>query len=328
MRVLAGDIGGTHARLGLFEVALDGSGRPVSLREETCRSGDFGGLAEVARAFLEREEAPVDAASFAVAGPATGDAYRLPNLGWVIREAELAEALGIPRLRVLNDFDAIGHGLPCLEDEETATLQEGRPRPRAPIALVGPGTGLGVAYLTWCEGGYRVGSSEGGHAGFAPADPLECELLGWLEGRHGRVSWERVLSGPGLVDLYRFLRERGEAPEREEVRRAMEAGDAAEVISERALKGTDPLCGLALDRFVSALGRLAGDLALLFQAEGGLYLAGGIPPAILPRLREGAFLEALRAKGRLRGLVERVPVRVILNTDVGLLGAARASAGA
>lgn len=325
MKVLAGDIGGTHARLGLFEVAADGTGRPTSLREKTYRSADFGGLAEVVRAFLEPESPSPEAASFAVAGPATGDAYRLPNLGWEIRDAELAESLGIPRLRVLNDFDAIGHGLACLEEEEVATLQEGRPRSRAPIAVLGAGTGLGAAYLTWCGSGYRVHSSEGGHAGFAPGDAFECDLLLWLARRYGRASWERVLSGPGLVDLYRFLRERGEAPEREEVGRAMAAGDPAEVISEHALAEEDPLSGLALDRFVAALGRLAGDLSLFFQAEGGLYLAGGIAPKILPRLLDGPFLEAFRGKGRLRDLVERVPVRVILNTDVGLLGAARAS---
>lgn len=325
MRVLAGDIGGTHARLGLFEVADDGVGRPVSLHEETYRSADFAGLVEVARAFLDRTEAGPEAASFAVAGPVTGDAYRLPNLGWEIREAELAETLGIPRLRVLNDFDAIGHGLPCLEETEIATLQDGRPSARAPIALLGPGTGLGAAYLTWCDGRYRVRSSEGGHAAFAPSDRLECDLLLWLARRHGRASWERVLSGPGLVNLYRFLRERGEASEREGVRHAMERGDPAKAISDHALAGTDPLSAVALDRFVAALGRLAGDLALLFQADGGLYLAGGIAPEILPRLADGPFLEAFRAKGRLRGLAERVPVRVILNTDVGLLGAARAS---
>lgn len=328
MRVLAGDIGGTHARLGLFEVADDGSGRPVPLHEETYRSADFAGLVEVARAFLDREEAGPEAASFAVAGPVTGDAYRLPNLGWEIREAELAETLGIPRLQVLNDFDAIGHGLPCLEETEIAILQEGRPSARGSIVVLGPGTGLGAAYLTWCDGGYRVRSSEGGHGGFAPGDALECDLLLWLARRHGRASWERVLSGPGLVELYRFLRERGEAPEGEELRRAMASGDAARAISEHALAGTDRLAGLALDRFAAALGRLAGDLALLFQAEGGLYLAGGIAPEILPRLVEGPFLESFRDKGRLRELVERVPVRVILNTDVGLLGAARASTDA
>lgn len=328
MKVLAGDIGGTHARLGLFEVASDGTGRPTSLREETYRSAAFGNLAEVVKAFLEPGGPAPAAASFAVAGPATGDAYLLPNLGWEIREAELVETLGIPRLRLLNDFDAIGHGLLRLEEKEVATLQEGRPRPHAPIAVLGPGTGLGATYLTWCEGRYRVRSSEAGHAGFAPTDPLECDLLLWLTGRHGRASWERVLSGPGLVDLYRFLRERGEAPEREEVRRAMEAGDPARAISKHALAETDPLSARALELFVSALGSLAGDLALLLQTEGGLYLAGGIPPKILPRLVDGPFLEAFRRKGRLRDLVERVPVRVILNTDVGLLGAAGAAAGA
>lgn len=325
MKVLAGDIGATNARLALFEVDPTGAERPAPLVEEVCPSGAFAGLAAAARAFLDAGEVSPEAACFGIPGPVTGDVYRLPNLGWEVREAELAAALGIESLRIINDFDAVGHGLAYLSEDEVAELQAGRPRTRAPIALLGAGTGLGTGYLTWHDGRYRVHSSEGGHADFAPRDPLECELLEWSAARHGRVSWERILSGPGLVDLYRFLRQRGEAPEREAVRREMERDEAARVISSHALAGTDPLCERALELFVSAFGARAGDLALTIQAEGGVYLAGGIAPEILPKLREGPFLEAFRAKGRLSELMERIPVRVILNTDVGLLGAAGAA---
>lgn len=325
VRVLAGDIGGTHARLALFEVDPSSEERPRPEREETLRSEELDGLPEAVRGFLDRVGAPPDAACLGIAGPVTGEVYRPPNLRWSFRREELAEALGIGELKIINDFDAVGHGLAYLREDELATLQEGRPRARAPIALIGAGTGLGTGYLTWHDGRYRVHSSEGGHVDFAPRDELGRQLQAWLADRHGRASCERVLSGPGLVSLYRFLRERGEIPERENVRRELEEGKAAERISAHAVARTDPLSVRALELFASHYGAQAGNLALTFQAEAGVYLAGGIAPAILPALRAGPFLEAFRAKGRLSSFMESIPVRVIRNTEVGLLGAVAAA---
>lgn len=322
MRVLAADIGGTHARLALYEVEAKGEERPRPLRQETYRSGELEGPVEAIRLFLHGADVRPTAACFAIAAPTSGNVYRLPNLGWEVREAELSDALGISPVRVINDFEAVGRGLLHLQESELATLQAGRPRAQAPIAMLGPGTGLGTGYMTWHAGRYRVHSSEGGHADFAPRDALGQELQTWLASRHGRASWERVLSGAGLVDLYHFLRERREAVEREEMLQAIADDDPAEVISTHGLEGTDPLAVRALEEFVSYLGAQAGNLALTIRAEAGVYLAGGIAPAILPALRGPSFLDAFRAKGRLSAFMERIPVRVVLNTGVGLLGAA------
>lgn len=323
MRVLAGDVGGTHARLAVFEMHGD---RPVAVRRRTFRSREYPGLAAIVREFLEEVGDRPEAACFGVACPVTDGSCRLPNLDWEMEASSFAREIGIEGTRLVNDFDAVGHGLECLGEEDVEELQRGEPRERAATALIGAGTGLGHGYLTWHGGRYHVHSSEGGHADFAPRSPLERELLGYLGDRFGRVSWERVLSGPGLVNLYDFLRESGRGTERPEVRREMDREDAARVISLHGLRGTDELCARALDLFVSAYGAQAGNLALAVKAEAGVYVAGGIAPAILEKLRAGAFMEAFRSKGRLSYLLERIPVRVIVNPDVGLLGAAAAAA--
>lgn len=316
MIVLAGDVGGTRARLALVEVE---GGRPRLLRDDTWESARHAGPAPLVRRFLEEGPVRPDRLRLAVAGPVEDGRVRLTNLGWTLDERELAEATGIADARLLNDFEAVARSLAVLGPDQLATLQAGKPADDAPRAVLGAGTGLGQAFLL---PGPRVVPSEAAHADFAPADPLQDALLEHLRARHGHVSWERVLSGPGLQAVHGFLRERDRGPGDGGSRDP--GGDAPppEEISRRALEDADPLCGRVLDLFVRVYGAQAGNMALTVRAAAGVYLAGGIAPDMLPRLREGSFLEAFRDKGRFRPFLERVPVHVITDTRAGLLGAA------
>lgn len=323
MKILAGDIGGTHARLALFERADDGSLSP--LETETFESSAYAGLVPIVREFLESTGTRPDAACLGIACPIQDGVCRLTNLHWEVDTRTFGRDVGVPGARLINDFDAVGYGLLRLGPDDVEVLQRGTPKERAPMAVIGAGTGLGEGYLTWHDGRYRVHASEGGHVDFAPRTPREAELLAHLRRRWDHVSYERVVSGPGLLTTYEFLRDAGYAPEREEVRREIDAGRGPVAISERARDGTDELSRKTLDIFVAAFGAQAGNLALTVQAEGGLWVAGGIAPDILDELAAGPFLESFRAKGRMEPLMERIPVRVVLNEDVGLLGAASAA---
>jgi len=320
MNVLAGDIGGTNARLAL--VALDSAGARV-LRARTYESRRYTGLGVVVREFLAEIQVPPEHARYAVAGPVENGAAHLPNLNWTVNAAALAAETGISDTRLLNDFSAIGHAIAVLGADDLVVLQRGRPTPRDPIAIIGAGTGLGQGFLIWTGERYQVCPSEGGHADFAARDGTEDALRAWLHGRYGHASWERVLSGNGLVNIYRFLAESGFAPERPDVRAAMECNDAAAEITRLGLAGEDPLCVRSLMLFVSAYGAQAGNLALTLRA-GAVYLGGGIAPKILAALRDGrfGFLDAFRAKGRFVSMMESIAVRVIVNPQAGLIGAA------
>ncbi len=323
MKVLAGDIGGTHARLATY--GASSGRRPEKLREDRWPSPEYDALEPIVQAFLSEEEDVPERACFGLAGPVEDGRSRLPNLDWVVAEEDLQRATGIGRVRLLNDFDAIGHGVLLLDPEELVVLQPGEPMKGAPVGLVGAGTGLGVGYLDPSIDPPRVYSSEGGHAGFAPRDEVERRLAAFLAERYGRASRERVLSGDGLADIYRYLREAGDPPERAEVRGEMEEEDPAAVVSRHGLAGDDRLCERALSLFVRCYGAVAGDVALTIGARGGVYVAGGIAPKLLPALRDGRFMDAFRDKGRMRAYMEAIPVRVILDEDVGLLGAAAAA---
>lgn len=325
LRVLAGDVGGTHTRLALVEV--DRADWRI-VREREFKSREYEGLEKIVHEFLSDLDVRPDRAGFGVACPVIGGACRLTNLKWELEAGRFADEIGISHTNLINDFEAVGHALELLGPDDCLELQPGRVRPRAPIALIGAGTGLGEAYLLWHGGRYRVHVSEGGHADFAPRNSVEDQLLHFLRERYGRVSYERVVSGPGLVDIYRFLVERRFGEERPETRRAMEESDAAAAISQRALSRADETCVRALDLFVSAYGSQAGNLALTVQARGGVYVAGGIAPKIIQKLKDGSFVEAFRRKGRLSDLMEEIPVRVITHPKVGLLGAAAAAVSA
>jgi len=328
MKVLAGDIGATSARLAVVEV----EGREVRFLEERhYESTRFDALEPILREFLGGLSERPQAGCLGVPGPVVGGRARLPILGWQVERDSLVEAAGISRLEILNDFEVLARSIPVLSGDDLVTLHPGGgPDPGGnprPLAVVGAGTGLGHAYLTWEEGGYRVHPSEGGHVEFSPRSPLEWELREHLAGRHGRVSVERVVSGPGLLNVYRFLADRGRAAESPRIRERMAEEDPAGVVAEHGLEGSDPLCVQALDILVSAYGAHAGDVALVLRAEGGVFLAGGVPPRILPKLRDGTFLKAFLDKGRLTPLLERVPVHVVVNPRAALVGAADLARG-
>lgn len=321
MIVLAGDVGGTNARLALVELSRRGV---RVLQDRHYPSAEYAGLAEIAQRFLAETAGRPERACFGIAGPIVGGEVRATNLPWVVNARALGDAIGLGHTSLINDLYAIARGIPRLRASELAVLQEGEAVSGGTRVVIAPGTGLGVGILVSSGRRWRALPSEGGHATFAPRTPLQWELQRWLAARYGHVSNERVLSGPGLRSVYEFLVGRPGAHENPAVRAEVERDDAR-AISRRALDGTDQYCAEALDMFCSVLGAVAGDLALITLARGGVYVAGGIPPAILPRLEAGPFLEAFRDRGRMAELVERMPVQVVVNQQVGLYGAAVAA---
>lgn len=329
MRVLAGDIGGTNTRLILAD-CTDNVCIPVV--ERVYPSAAHADLAPIVLGFLEstgEAGSALERACFAVAGPVqedpTGQVARITNLPWELHSARLAAVLGIPRVRLINDFQGMGYGIDALSSADFEELQTGREIPHAPRVIIGAGTGLGQAILIWQTDHYEVYPTEGGHVDFAPTDERQIALLREMMREFGRVSYERVVSGPGLIRIYSFLRDQGETTESPELREAMHQGDPAAAISAFALTRNDPLASMALDLFIQVYGAQAGNLALTCLARGGVYIAGGIAPRIIERLRSGAFLQAFNDKGRMAPLTAEMPVRVILNPKVGLLGAALAA---
>ena len=320
--VLAGDIGGTKTLLGLFRAE---GGTPVLVREKHYATRDFKTLEEVAEDFLGGA-ASIAAACFGVPGPIIDGVSHATNVPWTMEERALARTLGVAGARLINDLEATAYGMLTLGAKEVATLQPGDSAPpRAPIAVIAAGTGLGEAGLVpLADGRWRSVATEGGHADFAPRGREQIELLEYLSGEFGHVSFERVLSGPGLVNIYRFLKARGGAAEPAWLAGQFAAGDdPAAVISEAALASRDPRCAEALGLFVDIYGAEAANLALKYMALGGVYLGGGIAPKILAALNTGRFVRAFLAKGRLDKVLARIPVRVSLNPGAGLIGAAR-----
>jgi glucokinase len=321
--VLAGDVGGTNTRLGYFE-ARGGGLTPLEVR--TFKSRAYPGLLEVIAELRRDAPRPIDAAAIGIAGPVRQGRVPAPNLSWPVVDAlEVASALGLPSVTLVNDLAAHAHGISYLGEGDVELLHPGRPEAHGHLAIISAGTGLGQAGLFWDGQRHRPFASEGGHVDFAPHDALEVALFEHLVGS-GHVSVERLVSGPGLRVLYEFLRDSGRGQETDEVRQALAAGDPAAVIAQRGLSRSDPLCTAALDRFVSLYGAAAGNVALQFFATGGVYVGGGIAPRIRERLREGAFVEAFLAKGRLRGVLEEIPVRLITNDQTALWGAAHVAA--
>ena len=320
MRVLAGDVGGTNARLAIVEVG-DGPARLV--QERDYASGDADGLAALVTRFADEVGELPRRGCVAIAGPVVDDRVQATNLPWSVQGAEVARAARIERFGLINDFFAVGIGLEFLAAGDLVTLQAGEPVEHGPVAYLGAGTGLGVGFRLWDGAHYRVYASEGGHVDFAPRTALQDGLLRFLRAKYGRASNERILSGAGIADLYAYLASAGgEAAPQPSVEREMRAGDPAAVVTGHGLAGDDPLCARALDLFVSVLGAVTGNFALIAVATGGVFIAGGIAPRIVERLRGSAFRDALHDQGRLSSLVAKAPVHVVMNTKVGLLGAA------
>ncbi|MBD2384811.1 glucokinase [Cylindrospermum sp. FACHB-282] len=336
--LLAGDIGGTKTILRLVETS-ETLGLQT-LFEKNFLSGDYPDLVPMVQKFLAKANAPTpEKACFAIAGPVVNNTAKLTNLAWFLDTERLSQQLGIPSISLINDFAAVGYGIFGLTKQDLLTLQNGQHQPEAPMAIIGAGTGLGQGFLIKQGNHYQVFPSEGGHADFAPRNELEFQLMRYLLDKHDiqRVSVERVVSGLGIVAIYQFLRDRQSAAESPDIAQTVrsweqEAGkaeksvDPGAIIGSAALQGRDRLSEQTLQIFIEAYGAEAGNLALKLLPHGGLYIAGGIGPKILPLMQKSTFLLNFTQKGRMRSILEEIPVHIILNQQVGLIGAALCAA--
>ena len=322
--VLAGDIGGTKTNLGLFS---PGKRRPVVKVIETYPSREAPHLELIIEQFLHKHRAPIKSACFGIAGPVIRGRSQTTNLPWDVSEVKIKKRFKWAQVGLINDLTATAYAVPLLTSRELLSLNNAKARKEQNLALVAPGTGMGKALLIFAEGQYIPVASEGGHADFSPNNEAEVELWRYLSHRFGHVSIERVLSGPGLVNIYSWLRDSERFSEPPWLVRRMEEIDPARAIAEAALTEKHPLCVASLNAFVSILGAVAGNLALTAMTNGGVYLGGGIPPKILPKLEEPIFMKAFTNKGRFKEFLERIPVRVILNDKAALLGAAHCAFG-
>lgn len=315
--ILAGDIGGTKTNLALFE----GNPRePISL--ETYQSDEYDGLESMLRAFLAEHPATVDRAAFGVAGPVREGRVEKINLAWPVEGRSVAATLGLDRIGLVNDLEANAWGITVLGPDDVAVLNEGDPDATGNQAVIAAGTGLGEAGLYWDGELHHAFPSEGGHADFAPRNEQQVELLRHLAAHLRHVSYERVCSGMGLVNIYGFLAGRRTTPEPDWLREELATGDPAAVIGAAAVENRDPICVEALDMMLAIYGAEAGNLALKLLATGGVWIGGGIAPRVLPRLVASAFMREFLGKGRFATLLEATPVRVILNDKTALFGAA------
>jgi len=318
--ILAGDIGGTKTHLALFRKANRGLAR---VRGKIFPSREYAGLEAVIRIFLPKNVTAINGACFGVAGPVREGRSETTNLPWTVEADSIAKTFGIPTVYLLNDLEAAAYGSLILTEKDFHALNAGRPQPRGNRAVIAAGTGLGEAVLFWDGGGYRASASEGGHTDFGPRNPIEIELLEYLSKRFPHVSYERIVSGPGLLNIYQFMKEAGRAKEPGWLSEKMGVGDPSAVITEVARTGRSEICSKTVELFVSIYGAEAGNLALKALATGGVFLGGGIAPRMIPKLSDGAFMRAFVDKGRYAALLRSIPVRIILNETVGLLGAAR-----
>jgi glucokinase len=312
--ILSGDIGGTHTRLAFFE-----NGKKVVERKYSSR--EFTGLETIVEQFLQDEKKKVSKACFGVAGLVRNGKCKVTNLSWILDETVLSQALHAP-VRLLNDLNAHAYGLKMLKMEELHSIQSGDSKAEGNQALISAGTGLGEAGLFWDGQKHHPFACEGGHVDFAPRNEEEIALFYYLRKKTDHVSYERIISGPGLYAIFQFLIETKRFPLSPQTKSEMEKRDPAKVISDLGSKGKDPACKEALNRFVSAYGAEAGNIALKFLSLGGLFIGGGIAPNILDELKHGLFLSSFLDKGRFRGLLETIPIWVVLNDDTALIGCA------
>ena len=320
--ILAGDIGGAHSRLAAFET--EGS-RLKCVVEKIYRSGEHAGLAEIVADFVKSEGIPVQSACFGVAGPVRSGRCKVSNLPWVIDSKELATQLKLRTVGLINDLEAFAYGIDALESKDFVTIREGSSDAEGNMAVVSAGSGLGEAGLYWDGFRHHPFACEGGHSEFAPKNELEVELLQYLMRKFGNrhVSYERLLSGPGVKNIYEFLRDTAKEEEPAWLKEQLAAApDAPVLISELALSKKTPICDRTLSIFVSVFGSEAGNCALKFMGTGGIYVAG-IAGKIVDKMKEPAFIDAFLDKGRMSSLLETIPVRIVLNEDSGLIGAAR-----
>lgn len=321
--ILAGDIGGTNTRLAFVEAKPDGL---RILDEQTFPSRERTSLEAALEEFLTPRKVELSRASFGIAGPVRNGRCEATNLPWVVDSKTVAKRLGLKWVGLINDLEANAYGIAALQSKDLVVLNRGARNATGNQAIISAGTGLGEAGLYWDGQRHRPFPSEGGHADFAPRNHLEMELLAYCMKRYQRVSYERLISGPGLFHIYCFFRDTGKGEEPPWLAEQLRHGDPAPIISQLAVDGKSPLCQQALELFVALYGAEAGNLALKLMATGGVYLGGGIAPKIVSRLTEPVFMNAFTAKGRMRPLLQDIPVRVITNPKTALLGAARHAA--
>lgn len=314
---LSGDIGGTKTRL---QISAENARTPVLQR--TYQSSAYAGLENIVDEILaEAGLRDMTAACFALAGPVTGRVVKLTNLPWLVDGDSLAERYGIKHVKLINDFEAVGHGVATLQTADLLPLQAGAEKFASVRLVVGAGTGLGVAWLTMQGGVYQVHPSEGGHMDFAPVDEVQALLLRHMQHRHGHVSYERIVSGPGLTAIFEFMRDTGLATPSAQLLAAMDKEDTAAVLTRFSQQGDELIAQMTVNLFISIYGAFVGNLALAALPYGGIYIAGGIAAKIAPQMLKGAFINAFLAKGRFDGLLATLPMHIIKNENVGLMGA-------
>jgi glucokinase len=313
--LIAGDIGGTKTDLAIFS---NEAGPHSPLAQTRVHSADYSSLEAMVKEFLAKVKKPVDRACFAVPGPVIGGRVKTTNLPWVIEDGFLAEELNL-NLKVvslINDLEAIARAVPILRPSDVDTINTGESIPKGTIAVIAPGTGLGESFLTWDGSRYLAHSSEGGHSDFAPTDERQIHLLEYMLKLFDHVSFEHVCSGIGIPHLYRYLRDAEHLPEKPDIAKRIDAaGDPSVVIIEEAFDPTNPskLCAATIDLFVSILASEAGNLAVKFLATGGVYVAGGVAVHTLPAIKEPAFLQRFKRKGRFAELMGRIPIHVVVS---------------
>lgn len=320
--LLAGDVGGTKTVLALFEKG--GDGLPITpILEKRYESDQFAGLDEIVTSFLEEVDKEIAAASFGVAGPVVDGRAQITNLPWIIEAKKLQNVIGIQAVTLLNDLEAIANGVPYLGEADRVVLKPGVPDDDGAIGIVAPGTGLGEAFLVWKGERYESYPSEGGHTSFGPATPLQVDLLNFLWSKYSHVSYERVCSGSGLPNLYQFFKESKGYKEPTWLAEEL-AGleDKTPTIMNAAVEGKAEICVATMELFFEILAGEAANMALKLLATGGIYLGGGIPPRLIPQLHRSQFAKIFIKKGRFSDFLEEVPVYIICNPKIALLGAA------
>lgn len=319
--ILAGDIGATRVRLAAFETE---GNRLRCVVEKSYMSQQYEGLSPILADFIKTEGIPVHSACLGVAGPVRAGRSKISNLPWVIDSGELAKQLKLNSVGLLNDLEAYAYGIDALESKDFVGLSEGAEDAEGNRAVISARTGLGMAGLYWDGFRHHPFACEGGHADFAPRNDLEIELLGYLQKKYGRISYERILSGPGIRNIYDFLRDTHKAEEPDWLREQMDAAaDGPALISQMALEGKAAICDRAMSIFVSVFGAETGNCALKFMSTAGVFIGGSIAAKNVSKMKEPGFMQAFLDKGRMEVLLKDMPVKVVVNDDCGMIGAAR-----